>query len=180
MAKHTLTCAGCGAAFVAGRRTAKWCIRCKDPRNQKRDLGRLAEIDSKAAAVAQVALEAPSGVEVALRPLRIACALGLSSDLDLALAAAGVDAQDPTAPGLIEEARRRYPEVVAGEPMAFQNLQRIGAAQAAISVLASASTLPPAQAANAQKAAMQALELAQQGAAKVFTKTIVNISITPV
>ena len=179
---HQIQCQypACGATFTAARRTAKYCPLHKHAKNSARDLRRLEDHAPAEAAAARAALAAPAGMDRALVPLRIACALGLTPDVDLALASAGVDANDPGAAELVLEARRRFPEVAAGDPLAFQNIQRLGAAQAAISIIAAAFALPPDRAATALKSGMQALELAQQGAGKVFTQTIVNLKITPV
>jgi hypothetical protein len=183
LALHTLTCQfpNCGASFDARRIDARFCMRHRNAKSHQRDLRRLAEESPEAAARAEASIASGIGTE-SLTSLRIAAALGTGADDALALSVAGIDSKAPgvDSAALLAEARARYSDLCLGDPGATQAVQRMAGSQAAISLLGAAASLPPAQAAAALKSAMQALELAQQGAAKVFSKVEVHITLRPV
>ena len=176
---RTLTCStpGCGITWtepVIPGAIRKFCLeKCSDPKNRERDLRKLeARGEEHKAKNLRAERDAPDGIEIAIRPLRIAMALSSHLDPETALAISGIDPASPEvdAAAFIEQARARFPGLAAGEPAAVQSIMHAANNQAMISLVSRASTMGPSQAAAAIKSVAQAIDLQQGGAQRIFSK----------
>lgn len=176
------SCVGCGTGL--GGRAQKWCDACRPDRANRRRLAKIAAANGDHERAASILKQRPPSSSAPTTDLeewaslRLAGALGLTSDLEHARKIAGL----PKMPRadlrkLQARAEKEWPDVIALRTEGFQKVGFAAVMQSWIALLPQLHELPANQIAPAAKAVMDGLEKMQTGLAPTYGAFVLNMTV---